>query len=176
MDWLAAARIHPVDQIITKGLSMLPLYMLGFSEVAIGIFSAIYFWHSLLLHANVRISFGPLRWLIASPEFHHWHHANQRDAYDKNFAGQLSILDKLFGTIHMPAGQRPAKIRRQRPGAQHLYPHLLYPFMARTRKSQPGRQRAASGLLICRSLGQCRDLSSEYYLSKAIRPGHMAAY
>src|SRR5690242_10575140 len=71
LDWLAAARVHPLDQVITKGMSVLPLYVLGYSEVAVGIFSGIYFWHSLLVHANVRINFGPLRWLIASPEFHH---------------------------------------------------------------------------------------------------------
>jgi sterol desaturase/sphingolipid hydroxylase (fatty acid hydroxylase superfamily) len=134
MDWLAAARVHPLDQIVTKGMSLLPLYMLGFSDMSIGIFSGIYFWHSLLLHANVRISFGPLRWLVASPEFHHWHHANQREAYDKNFAGQLSILDKLFGTMHMPEGQRPAKFGVNDPVPNTFIPHLLYPFKARKAK------------------------------------------
>jgi sterol desaturase/sphingolipid hydroxylase (fatty acid hydroxylase superfamily) len=51
----------------------------------------IYQWRSLALHANIDIKLGPLSWLIASPEFHHWHHTNRREAYDKNFAGQLPI-------------------------------------------------------------------------------------
>ncbi len=133
MDWLAAARIHPIDQVVTKGLSMLPMYALGFSSATFGIFSAIFLWHSLLLHANVRMNFGPLRWLIASPEFHHWHHANQRDAYDKNFAGQLSILDKLFGTLHMPEGQMPTKYGVNDPVPNTYFAHLIYPFKRQKR-------------------------------------------
>ena len=66
LDWLAAHRVHPVDQIITKGVSLLPIFALGFSEVAIGIFALIYGWHSILLHANVKVSFGPLRWLLVT--------------------------------------------------------------------------------------------------------------
>jgi len=128
LDWLAAARVHPIDQIITKGLSVLPLYALGFSGAAIGIFSAIYFWHSLLLHANVRLSFGPLRRLIASPEFHHWHHANQPEAYNMNYAGQLAFLDKLFGTMYMPEGQMPARYGVDDPVPHTFVPHLIYPF------------------------------------------------
>jgi sterol desaturase/sphingolipid hydroxylase (fatty acid hydroxylase superfamily) len=131
LDWLAAARVHPLDQVITKGMSVLPLYVLGYSEVAVGIFSGIYFWHSLLVHANVRINFGPLRWLIASPEFHHWHHANEPAAYNMNYAGQLSILDKLFGTLYMPAGRIPSKYGVDDPVPHTYIPHLLYPFKRR---------------------------------------------
>ena len=65
---------------------------LAYSEVALAAFAAIYHWHSILLHANPRINFGPLRWLIASPEFHRWHHGDHREAYDKNFAGQFAFL------------------------------------------------------------------------------------
>jgi sterol desaturase/sphingolipid hydroxylase (fatty acid hydroxylase superfamily) len=128
LDWLAAARVHPLDQVITKGMSVLPLYVLGYSEVAVGVFSAIYFWHSLLVHANVRINFGPLRWLIASPEFHHWHHANEPAAYNMNYAGQLSILDKLFGTLYMPEGRLPTKYGIDDPVPHTYIPHMLYPF------------------------------------------------
>jgi sterol desaturase/sphingolipid hydroxylase (fatty acid hydroxylase superfamily) len=131
LDWLAAARVHPIDQIVTKGMSILPLFALGFAAVPIGIFAAIYFWHSILVHANVRLNFGPLRWLIASPEFHHWHHANQREAYNTNYAGQLSILDKLFGTMYMPEGQVPEKYGVNDPVPNTYLLHLIYPFKRR---------------------------------------------
>jgi sterol desaturase/sphingolipid hydroxylase (fatty acid hydroxylase superfamily) len=131
LDWLAAARVHPIDQIITTGASVLPLFALGFATVPIGIFSAIYFWHSVLVHANVRLNFGPLRWLIASPEFHHWHHANERAAYNMNYAGQLAFLDKLFGTMYMPAGRTPEKYGVDEPVPHTYLPHLVYPFKRR---------------------------------------------
>jgi sterol desaturase/sphingolipid hydroxylase (fatty acid hydroxylase superfamily) len=101
--------------------------------VPIGIFSAIYFWHSSLVHSNVRLNFGPLRWLIASPEFHHWHHANQREAYNTNYAGQLSILDALFGTMRMPEGQMPEKYGVNDPVPNTYILHLIYPFKRRRR-------------------------------------------
>jgi len=104
LDWLAAARVHPIDQILTKGASLLPVFILGFSEAAIVIFAVLYQWQSMLIHANVRVRFGPLRWVLASPEFHHWHHSNDHAARDRNFAGQLPLLDVLFGTLYMPRG------------------------------------------------------------------------
>jgi sterol desaturase/sphingolipid hydroxylase (fatty acid hydroxylase superfamily) len=133
LDWLAAWRMHPLDQIVTKGLSLLPLYALGFGAVPIAIFAGIYTWHGILLHSNVRLNFGPLRWLIASPELHHWHHANQPEAYNKNYAGQLAFLDKLFGTMHMPAGRVP-----ERYGVDDSVPHiylsqLIYPLKKQNR-------------------------------------------
>jgi sterol desaturase/sphingolipid hydroxylase (fatty acid hydroxylase superfamily) len=129
LDWLAASRVHPVDQILTKGASLIPLVTLGFSEWAIAVYAVLYHWQSALIHANVRISFGPLRWLLASPEFHHWHHSSDREARDRNFAGQLPFLDVLFGTLHMPRGQMPAAYGLDRPMPQRYVPQLLYPFV-----------------------------------------------
>jgi sterol desaturase/sphingolipid hydroxylase (fatty acid hydroxylase superfamily) len=107
MDWLAAHRVHPIDQILTKGASFIPCFGLGFSEWPIIAYFMVYQWHSLMLHANINVSFGPLRWLVASPEFHHWHHTNRIEAYDKNFAGQIAFWDFLFGTGHLPKDARP---------------------------------------------------------------------
>src|SRR5712675_2140423 len=70
LDWLAAFRINPLDQIITKGVSLAPVATLGFSEWAIAIYVVLYQWQTILIHANVRIRFGPLRFLLASPQFH----------------------------------------------------------------------------------------------------------
>ena len=129
LDWLAAARVHPVDQIITKGVSLIPVVALGFSEWAIGVYALLYQWQSVFIHANVRIGFGPLRLLFASPEFHHWHHSNDREARDMNFAGQLSFLDALFGTLHMPRGQMPKAYGLDRPIPHRYALQLLYPFV-----------------------------------------------
>jgi sterol desaturase/sphingolipid hydroxylase (fatty acid hydroxylase superfamily) len=105
MDWLAGSRVHPVDQILTKGGSIVACTAVGFSGEALGVYALVYFVHSVLLHSNVRISFGPLRWLIASPQFHHWHHSREPQAWNKNFAGQLPFIDILFGTAYIPAGE-----------------------------------------------------------------------
>lgn len=128
LDWLAAHRVHPIDQILTKGSSLIPAFCLGFSVEAIAIHMVIYHWQSLLVHSNVKLPVGPLRWLVVSPEFHHWHHSNHREAYDKNFAGQLAFWDVLFGTAHMTNGQVPEKYGIDEPMPQNYLKQLVHPF------------------------------------------------
>lgn len=137
MDWLAGHRVHPVDQSLTKTLSLGPVLALGFSDAALAIAGAIYGWHSVLLHSNTRIDFGPLARVIASPRFHHWHHANQPEAYDKNFAGQISAWDLLFGTQYLPKTARPKVLGVDDPPPAGYGRQLLYPFAstARARRS-----------------------------------------
>lgn len=60
------------------------------------------------IHANVRLEFAPLRWIVATPRFHHWHHAAEAEAVDKNFAVHLPLLDRIFGTAYLPQGRWPA--------------------------------------------------------------------
>ena len=129
LDWLAASRGHPVDQILTMGVALVPVFALGFSEWAIGVYAVLHQWQSVLVHSNVRVGFGPLRFLFVSPEFHHWHHSNHREARDRNFAAQLSFLDALFGSFHLPRGQIPTTYGLDRPMPQRYVRQLLYPFI-----------------------------------------------
>lgn len=129
LDWLAAFRVHPVDQILTKSASFLPVLALGFSDAAILAFAVIYKWQSVAIHSNNRIALGPLEYLFASPLFHHWHHANEPAARDKNFAGQLPFLDWAFGTLHLPKNM-PEVYGTNDPVPQRYDQQLIYPFRA----------------------------------------------
>ena len=144
MDWLAAHRVHPIDQILTKGASFLPVFALGFAMEPILVFAVLYQWQSLLIHANTRIGFGPLRWILASPHFHHWHHANSPDARDRNFAGQLPLLDLCFGTLHMPRGRVPERYGIDDAMPQSYLGQLAYPFARKSEAAaaMPERNRA----------------------------------
>jgi sterol desaturase/sphingolipid hydroxylase (fatty acid hydroxylase superfamily) len=84
----------------------LPCFALGYSEWSIAAFAFLYHWHSLLLHANLDFGFGPLSRIFASPTFHRWHHCREREAWDRNFAGQLAFWDFLFGTAYLPADRK----------------------------------------------------------------------
>jgi sterol desaturase/sphingolipid hydroxylase (fatty acid hydroxylase superfamily) len=128
MDWLASARLHPFDQILGKTMTILPLYILGFSKATFGFYLGLAAFQAVFIHANVRFKFGPLRWLMATPEFHHWHHSNQPESYNKNFAGQLPWLDWLFGTLHMPNGRMPEKYGINESIPNNYASQILYPF------------------------------------------------
>ena len=132
LDWLAAHRVHPLDQIMTRGISLLPIAALGFSASSVAIYAVLYHWQSLLIHSNVRIGFGPLGRIIATPRFHHWHHAKHPQAFDKNFAGQLSFLDAIFGTMHMPVAEMPRRYGTNEPVPSNYGGQLAFPFQQLT--------------------------------------------
>ena len=127
LDWLAAFRVHPLDQILTKSASFLPIAVFGFSDGAVFAFALIYKWHSVAIHSNSRIGLGPLKWIFATPQFHHWHHANEPAALDKNFAGQLSFLDWIGRTQHMPDAM-PARYGTDTPVPTYYHQQLIAPF------------------------------------------------
>jgi lathosterol oxidase len=102
MDWLAGSRLHLADAIPTRALTYVPIYVLGFSQPAIVAYVIVVVFQATFIHANVRWAFRPLRSLIATPCFHHWHHSAERVALDKNFAVHTPIWDRLFGTYYLP--------------------------------------------------------------------------
>jgi sterol desaturase/sphingolipid hydroxylase (fatty acid hydroxylase superfamily) len=128
LDWLAGHRIHPVDQIVTKGAAVIPVFALGFSDMAIAIYAGIYHWQSMLLHSNININLGPLRYIIALPQFHHWHHANQPEAYDKNFAVQFAFLDFIFRTHYLPGEEVPERYGTPTPVPREYVGQMVFPF------------------------------------------------
>ncbi len=128
MDWLAASRVHPVDQILTRGLSLMIPCALGFSAEAFAIFGIAFSLHSTLKHSNANITFGPLRWILATPTYHHWHHANEPEAFNRNFAGQLPLMDLLFGTANMEESIAPTVYGVDDPVPDGFVDQILMPF------------------------------------------------
>ena len=106
LDWLAGSRLHVVDVVVTRGLVMVPVFLLGFAPTALYAYLVFVSFHAVFIHANVRFRFGWLDRVIATPRAHHWHHAVT--PIDKNFAVHLPVLDALFGTLHLPGSEWPA--------------------------------------------------------------------
>ncbi|MCW5663446.1 MAG: sterol desaturase family protein [Piscinibacter sp.] len=98
MDWLAGSRQHIVELLITRTLVLAPIVVLGFSKDVIDAYIVIVGFQAVFNHANVSVRLGPLRYLIVTPNFHHWHHSQDDDAIDRNYAAHFAFLDHLFGT------------------------------------------------------------------------------
>lgn len=96
---------------------------------------------AIFVHANVRFRLGPLRWLFSTPEFHHWHHAAEPQAINKNYAGRLPLLDLLFGTLHMPRGRRPGAYGIGDPVPSGYLRQMAHPFRRR-----PDAEPSAAGV------------------------------
>lgn len=97
LDWLATSRVHPLDLAVNIVAVTLPTAALGRIELAPWLVT-FFFVYPFVTHANARLRMRGVGAVLVTPAFHHWHHADERDAYDRNFGMFLSLWDRLFGT------------------------------------------------------------------------------
>ena len=142
MDWLAGSRLHLVDVIVTRGLTYVPIFVLGFSERALMVYVFIVAVQATFIHANVKWAFKPLQRIVVTPAFHHWHHSAEPQSIDKNFAVHTPAWDLLFGTYYLP-GRWPEAygLAHHRDVPARWSSQFVYPF----RKRPPLRVEAATG-------------------------------
>ncbi|MFN0051499.1 MAG: sterol desaturase family protein [Planctomycetales bacterium] len=130
LDWLSMMRIHPVNNLLEFALADVIVLLLGFSPEALAWLAPFNTAYSAMVHANLNWTFGPVRYLFASPVFHRWHHTTQEEGLDKNFAPTFPLLDIAFGTFYMPAGRMPQVFGTGDPlFPETVWGQLLYPFV-----------------------------------------------
>ncbi|WP_082493540.1 sterol desaturase family protein [Massilia sp. Leaf139] len=98
LDWLAGSRLHMLEIIVTRIGVLTPLFLLGFDKSVVDMYIVIVGFQAVFNHANVHIPWGPLKYLIVTPDFHHWHHSSEKVAINKNYAAHFAFIDYLFGT------------------------------------------------------------------------------
>jgi sterol desaturase/sphingolipid hydroxylase (fatty acid hydroxylase superfamily) len=128
LDWLASVRVHPVDSIVSNITVGLPLFLLGFTKETFGIYLTLSSILAIFNHANTKLSFPILRWLIVTPEFHHWHHSNEYRSC--NFSG-VPAIDLIFGTFYLPKNRMPQSYGIEQIIPQNYWQQLIYPFKKR---------------------------------------------
>ena len=111
MDWLAGSRQHMFEVIFTRVCVLAPLFVLGFSEAVMNAYIIIVGFQAVFNHANVHLPWGPLKYLIVTPDFHHWHHSQDDEAIDRNYAAHYAFLDYIFGTAVKVPKDRPFPAR-----------------------------------------------------------------
>jgi sterol desaturase/sphingolipid hydroxylase (fatty acid hydroxylase superfamily) len=108
LEWLSAARFHPINIFLGSVMADIALLLAGISPnvlVFLGPFTIV---HSALVHANVNWTFGPFKYVLASPIFHRWHHTMPERGGERNFAGTFPVWDLIFGTFYMPKNEIPS--------------------------------------------------------------------
>ena len=98
MDWLAGSRQSLFELIGTRLAVLAPIFLLGFSQRVVDVYILVVGFQAVFDHANVSAGLGPLKYVIVTPNFHHWHHSRDTEAIDKNYAAHFAFLDYLFGT------------------------------------------------------------------------------
>ncbi len=105
MGFAAHLRYHWMENILYKPLKTFGVMVLGgfepeqaylvhFIAIAIGHFN----------HSNIKITWGPLKYILNNPVMHLYHHAYvlPEGRYGVNFGISLSVWDYIFGTNYIP--------------------------------------------------------------------------
>ena len=105
MGFAAHLRYHWMENILYKPLKTLGVMIIGGFEpeqAYIVHFAAIAIGH--LNHANVKITWGPLKYIFNNPVMHLYHHSYvlPEGKYGVNFGISLSLWDYIFGTNYIP--------------------------------------------------------------------------
>jgi sterol desaturase/sphingolipid hydroxylase (fatty acid hydroxylase superfamily) len=160
LDWVSGFRVHPFD-----GAVIIPpvvfLLAAGFSPETTGVLAVAQIATGLFLHANVRWRLRPLQRLVATPEFHHWHHERSPAAHNRNFAGLLPVWDIVFGTYRVPQDARPARYGVDPPVPDGVPAQLWHPLAGLRNPLREMRHpiRATRSLMraMCRGARQVRE-------------------
>lgn len=129
MDWMAGARMHFIEIVVLRAFTVLPMQLLGFETAPIQTYILIVYIYSTLIHANISWSPTWLTNILVTPRFHHWHHGIEREAIDVNFSIHFPILDRLFGTFHMPSNRWPKGYGIKQEMPIGYWRQFLFPFM-----------------------------------------------
>jgi sterol desaturase/sphingolipid hydroxylase (fatty acid hydroxylase superfamily) len=128
LDWLAGSRMHVFELLATRVAVLGVLFALGFSKPVLDMYIIIVGTQAVLIHSNVNLPWGWLRYIIVTPDFHHWHHSSDTEAIDKNYAAHYAFLDYLLGTAVRTDRRLPQKygiLDNDMPGgflSQQAYP------------------------------------------------------
>ncbi|QLG44042.1 sterol desaturase family protein [Costertonia aggregata] len=113
MGFAAHLRYHWMENIFYKPLKTLGVMVLGgfepeqayivhFFAIAIGHFN----------HSNIKLTWGPLKYLFNNPVMHLYHHAYDlpKGRFGVNFGISLSVWDYMFNTHHVPEDSGTIKL------------------------------------------------------------------
>ncbi|MCX7633092.1 MAG: sterol desaturase family protein [Turneriella sp.] len=127
VDYVAAYREHPLDNIYTRGLETLPAVLLDFDLNSIAGFITFRGLWALFIHSNTNIRLGILEPLLGSPHLHHWHHDKTKGG-SINYANLSPLMDILFGTYYNPP-HRPDSYGTPEPVRTGWFWQMIDPFL-----------------------------------------------
>jgi sterol desaturase/sphingolipid hydroxylase (fatty acid hydroxylase superfamily) len=106
-DVTTGIRFHPIEIILSMGIKLVVICVLGPPVVTVLTFEVLLNATSLFNHSNIRIPLKfdrVLRFFVVTPDMHRVHHSIVWDETNRNFGFNLPWWDFLFGTYrHQPA-------------------------------------------------------------------------
>jgi sterol desaturase/sphingolipid hydroxylase (fatty acid hydroxylase superfamily) len=127
--WHSTLRMHPVNDLITYLVNIVPALALGFPAEALAPFLPLLGLYAMYCHSESNATHGVLAAVFTGPRFHRWHHTAVGEGGDRNFSGVFSFWDRLFGTYYMPLDRVPQRFGVDAAGVpQSFWAQLSYPW------------------------------------------------
>ncbi|MEX2512432.1 MAG: sterol desaturase family protein [Cyclobacteriaceae bacterium] len=137
MGFAAHLRFHWMETIIYKSAQYIPLAMIGFGLADFFLVHIFATAIGHLNHANLRITYGPLKYIFNNPSMHIWHHAKTlpKGRYGVNYGLTLSFWDYLFGTAYIPHEGRdiPLGFEGMEDFPKTFWQQVTYPYKKKSR-------------------------------------------
>jgi sterol desaturase/sphingolipid hydroxylase (fatty acid hydroxylase superfamily) len=141
-DVTTGVRFHPIEILLSMGIKIIVVFLIGACPAAILIFEVLLNGTSMFNHGNVRYSQqidSFLRLLVVTPEMHRVHHSTIRWETNSNLGFNFPWWDRLFGTYRpQPARGHLEMIigldQYKEPGKLTFFWLLLLPFVGKMGK------------------------------------------
>jgi len=102
MNWTTSYRIHALEYLVMVFSAGFIIGWLQVPTEAAATAGLIRSWYGNYVHSQLGWTHGRLAKVLASPNYHRWHHANVPAAYGKNLCDIFPIWDVMFGTYYNP--------------------------------------------------------------------------
>lgn len=156
MTWLTSSRVHIFETSIMKIGYVVLLGWTGIPIWALLAASAVAYLHNRYVHCDVGWNHGPLAKVVASPNWHRWHHSIDPTAYNRNYANVFSFIDVIFGTYYNPGrcNTEVGLTELPRPG---IVNQMLYPFTYLLDQTRSHRSQQLQPIKVPANSGQVRQ-------------------
>lgn len=154
IDVTTGTRFHPIEIVLSMLIKAAVILVLGPPVGAVVIFEIVLNATSMFNHGNVRMPPAldrVLRLLLVTPDMHRVHHSIEEDETNSNFAFNLSVWDRLFGTYRdQPRARHEAmtigiSTFREPSRCVWLPGMLVLPFVGKVTDYAINRRRRKSG-------------------------------
>ncbi len=140
LDVTSGTRFHPIEIILSMGIKLLAVILLGTPALAVLVFEVLLNATSMFNHSNVYMPLGidrVLRLLVVTPDMHRVHHSIIRHETNSNYGFNLPWWDRLFHTYRSQpeAGHKGMAIgiaRHRNPKYLTLPWLLIMPFFSKS--------------------------------------------
>ncbi|WP_371398049.1 sterol desaturase family protein [Fretibacter rubidus] len=102
MTWTTSYRVHVLEFVQMKIVYIVILGVFFLPPEIVAVAGAVRGWYSKFIHCQLGWGFGRFAKVLASPNYHRWHHADVPEAYGKNLCDMFPVWDVMFGTHYNP--------------------------------------------------------------------------